>query len=511
MFKVNLIIVLISAFVVSLYAQGSYKVVFEGPEHGVFSRIVATSQDEFIAIKFDYPFRTPKVITSEIYSFNNYSPYDTIRWELNLSRNDTAISARDIYCEPDGGFLISGIGVHYTYTDTLIIHNRFNWMMRLDAMKNVIWERFYPLPEEIRKTSVLSHMNFLALISGNYLLGETIQSDSIASIIHLYLIEINSQGEMVKSKVFYQSPGGWLMSLSYDFNTSSILLHKVGGELFDCANGIGAFILDTANYDTIGRVCYREIWKSYGFTEPYDAMLNQEGDLIVAGSYSHWNFSSNTMERFLGVERLDTLYQITHEIMLTDPDTMTYAAWANCLDINAQGEICVAGSFDNALGFFTDYYDLIYLAKLDPELNLISERYIGRDAEYTVDCMAATSDGGIAVGGYQYDYLVNEENEGDPFVIKTDAGLWLDTPQINEKNVHRALVYPNPGSHEINVRTTIKQAVFRLYNVSGNLIQEQPLYQLITTINTTSLPQGAYWWTLTQQEQISDRGKWIKY
>ena len=509
MIRINLIILLLIAFIASLQAQGSYKVIFEGPEHGVISRIAAASQDEFIAIKFDYPYRTPKVITSEIYSFNNNNPSDTIHWAISLSRNDTAISARDIYCEPDGGYLISGIGVHYTYTDTLIIHNRFNWMMRLDAMKNVIWEKFYPLPLELQNTRTLSHFNFLALSSGHYLLAETTQNDSLYWVYNILLMEVNMQGDFVKSKIFDQTIAGYMMSLCYNYDSSAILLHKVGWETYDCANGIGAFILDTANYDTIGRVCYSQ--NGTGFDEPYDAMLNSEGDLIVAGSYSHWNTSSNDYDRYLGVNRLDTLYQVTNEIMLTNPDTMTYAAWANCLDINAQGEVCVVGSFDNALGFFTDYYDLIYLAKLDPELNLISERYIGRDAEYIVNCMAATSDGGIAVGGYQYDYLVNEENEGDPYIIKTDAGLWLDSPQINEENIHRALIYPNPGNRELSIRTTIKQAFFSLFDVNGKLMLEEPINELTTTINTSALPEGVYIWAVTQQGQVSDRGKWIKY
>ncbi|MFA5418286.1 MAG: T9SS type A sorting domain-containing protein, partial [Bacteroidales bacterium] len=116
-----------------------------------------------------------------------------------------------------------------------------------------------------------------------------------------------------------------------------------------------------------------------------------------------------------------------------------------------------------------------------------------------------------AVGGYQYDYLVNEENEGDPYIIKTDAGLWLDTPQINEENVHRALVYPNPGNSEFSVRTTIKKAVFNLFDVNGRLLLEEPITELTTTINTSALPDGVYIWSVTQQGLVSDRGKWIKY
>lgn len=489
-------------------AQGSYKVVFEGTDHTLISSVDATPHDEFIAIKFNYPFvNSSKVIYSDIYSFSNFSPDDSVHWDLYFNRNDSALTARSVYFEPDGGYLLSGIGVNYSFSEELTIHSRFNWMMRLDDAKNVMWEKMFPLPEEIRKTSTLSHFNFLTLKSGNYLFAETTQNDSLPWIVNILLKEIGREGDVLQYKVFDQSIGGEVMSLCYNHDSSAVMLHKMGWDLYDCKNGTGAFLLDTVHYDTIGSVCYDELNESFG--SAFEAMVNSDGNLFVAGRYDlSW---PEPRKEYLGIKRYDTSYQLTHEAFLTDPDTLVYGAWSDCLDINDQGEICVAGSFDNALGFFTDYYDLVYIAKLDPDLNLISERYIGRDAEYNPFSIAATSDGGIAVGGYQYDYLVNEDYEGDAFIIKTDGGLWLDTPQVSEENVHRALVFPNPGSENLNLRTSIKQAIFSLYNLQGKVLLQQNINQLITTVFTGSLPSGAYWWTLTKNGQLSDKGKWVKF
>ena len=508
MIRTSLINAVLLLFVVSLHAQGSYKMVLEGPQNGHFSVVSANSADEFVASKSVYPFQTLKVIKSEIYSFSNSSAFDTLRWDIELSRADTALFVSTINCFPENGeYLFLGTGTHYTNIDTLIIVSKFNWMMRLDATKNKIWEAYYPIPEGISQTSDFYGVCVLPLTSGNYLLGRTIRVN--AAVLHLQLIEINPQGEVVKTKLFDDSQLGIIMSLTYNMQGSSVLLHLVGGQqLNNCQSETGAYILDTANYDITGSICYRE--NATGFNQPYNAMISPDGELIVAGSYSSYNSSSNSINRYLGVARYDTNYQITNQILLTAPDTMTYAAWENCIDINEQGEICVAASFDNALGFYTGYYDLVYLAKLDSELNLMHERYIGRDAEYAPFYVAATGDGGIAVGGSQYDYLVNQYGEEDPFIIKTDAGLWLDTPQIHEENIHRALVYPNPGTCELNIRTTIKQAVFRLYDTKGQLIMEYPINQLSTTIPVGNLSKGVYWWTIVQRENVSDKGKWIK-
>lgn len=489
------------------YTQGSYKTVFEGQEHALFENIIATDEDDFIAIRLNYPFNTYRVISSDIYTFSNNNAEDTLRWNLDLFRTDTALSASSVLKLKDDRYIVCGAGVHFTDADTLIVNSRFNWLMSLDNMKNVIWERFYPLPEGIRKSSLIAHINLMELRSGSYLFAETVFNDSIPWIYNILLREIDSDGYLKKTVIFAKENSSNVMSLCYNNDSSAILLSASSGEVYDCINGIGAFILDTVNYDTIGRVCFKEMEE--GFDQPYKAMLNSSGKLVVAGTYR--NILPSPNESFLGIKILDTSYQVIHSNFLTAPDTTTYAAWSDCLDINAQGEICVAGSFDNALGFFTPYYDLVYLAKLDSELNLLSERYIGRDAEYSVFGMAATSDGGIAVGGYQYDYLVNEENEGDPFIIKTNAGLWLDIPQPTDFDIYRALVYPNPGSREINVRTTIKHVVFELYNLSGILVLESPLNQINTSINSTTIESGAYLWVIQKQGSIVERGKWMKY
>lgn len=507
MIRNSLIIATLFLFVVSMHAQGSYKLLFDGPDYEEFSVVVTSATDSFIASKTLRLSLNPVVSASEIYSFSNSTPDDTVRWELNLLRADTALNVIDIHCFPDDGYLIIGLGTHYTNIDTLILRSKFNWMMRLDATKNLIWEGFYPIPEEINQTSGFTGVNMLSLISGNYLLGRTIVVNP--AVIHLQLIEINPEGDVVKSKLFDDSQLGIIMSLTYDMQGSSILLHLVAGQqLSNCQSGTGAYILDTTNYNIIGSVCYDE--NGTGFNQPYNAMISPEGELIVAGSYSSFNSSNNSINRFLGVTRYDTSYQITNQILLTAPDTMTYAAWGDCIDINEQGEICVAASFDNALGWHTGYYDLVYLAKLDSELNLMHERYIGRDAEYNPIQVAATGDGGIVVVGSQYDYLVNQPEENDAFIIKTDAGLWVDTPKLLEEDIHRALVYPNPGKSELNIRTTVKQAVFRLYDFNGHVILECPINQLTTTMPVGYLSNGVYWWTITQHENISDRGKWIK-
>jgi len=492
-----------------LAAQNSYKVIFDGVENTFIGGIDLSVANEFVTIKMVYPLNTNNILSSEVYTFNNNNPLDTTRWNLDLIRQDSVFQVVHIREGVNGGIIIVGRGTTYCDTAGINILERFNWLMCLDGEKNLVWEKCYSLPEEIPRMCSISYCELLLPPSGNIIIAETIHSDSIPGLmLNMLILEISPEGSLTKTKVFDQSHSGNVRSILYSADSSTILLLTARSWINYCQNGSTeeVIVLDPVNYNVISGFCLHG--NGFGFMEPFYGMLDDEGNLIVAGTYT--NSVGNATEHYLGIEKYDTDYQFMDKILLTNPDTMTYAAWGKSLDINEQGEICVAGSFDNALGIFTGYNDLVYIAKLDPFLNLISERYIGRDAEYSVYCMSATTDGGIVVGGYQYDYLVNQDYEGDAFVLKTDAGLWVDTPELLEEDIHRALVYPNPGKSELSIRTTVKQTVFRLYDISGHVILECPINQLTTTLPVGYLSNGVYWWTITQHENISDRGKWIK-
>ena len=494
-------------FIIASYSQSNYKLVFEGEEHTTANRVLASTEDGFIVNvikRISFPNHFERIILGDLYTFDNVNPYDSTHWEIQLSRPDTLLSVYGLYKK--NGYVLLGSGTHYTYNDTtMIVKNRFNWIAQLDNERNKIWEKFLPYPEELRKTSLTSYTETKHLRSGNYLVAQTVQNDS-TWVNNILLLEINPTGNIVKTKVFDQSISGNIQALNYNHDSSSILLHKIGWELYDCQIGSGAFILDTLNYDIIGGACVFE--NGQGFDSPYEAKLLPNGDLIVAGTYV--NYIPSPRETFLGVRRFNTNYEYTHEILLTAPDTITYAAWGDCLDFITPDEIFVAATFDGALGQYNIYPDWIYLAKLDSELNLIEERYIGGDADYEPFSIAATMDGGMAIVGNQYDYLVNEENETDAFVIKTDGGLWLNVPVNKETNIHQAIVYPNPGCNTVYVRTSLKKSVIRFYNTKGQIVLNKPLNQLITALSTFDLHSGVYTWTITKANQVFDSGKWVK-
>ena len=69
-------------------------------------------------------------------------------------------------------------------------------------------------------------------------------------------------------------------------------------------------------------------------------------------------------------------------------------------------------------------------------------------------------------------------------------------------------IYPNPTTEKVTMEITgwetLQTSVFKLYSLSGQLLQEQPVHSLTTTISLTGLPAGAYILKVQINEQIED-------
>jgi len=84
----------------------------------------------------------------------------------------------------------------------------------------------------------------------------------------------------------------------------------------------------------------------------------------------------------------------------------------------------------------------------------------------------------------------------------------LNAESVSEK---RTVVYPNPGTTQLNVASQEDQAVFELIAITGHVVARQPIGSGINTLNTESLESGIYLYrVVNQQNLILDGGKWIK-
>jgi len=502
----------LALFVISIqvYAQDTYKVLFASEMNDVISGLSKGHNDEYniIATKnyWEGIYDTSSIVRKDIYSFHN-NLADSVRWPVSFNRNDTTLFPSSILYDTSSYLVAGGAVVREVGEDT--IFTRYQYIASFGLNKQILWEHLYPRPQELLAYGSPNSQRILQLTSGNYLTVSRVTI--LGGSIEKWLIQsYTPDGDTLQTRVFDDYLAGYIESLTYNYDSSEILVHATVGHIPGCNHllnaGRGAVILDTITYDTLGGICYEP---NFHIQHPYEAMFNPEGSLIIAGETMIYNSDEQKMDEYFGVYVLDTNYNVTNSTLLTDKDRKFKAASFKCMDITANGDIFLAGILDRNPVFFPQTYNYIYLAKLDSDLNILTERIFGGDAYYYARNILTTTDGGIILSGKQYDYMVNDWGDHDAFVIKTNADLMVSTNEMNSIPVHSALVYPNPGNGKLNIRTTEKGSVFVLNDLSGKQVKQIRIDNLTTEMDCTSLPGGVYIWKLYRNKHEIDHGKWI--
>lgn len=497
-----------------IFSQSSYSLLFNSSEFDEVIRFVyddKPNNEQIVLLNYECEgFDSVCITRQKIYSISNYG--DTMQWPFADRRNDTTFLVNRIIRDINGDYFMTGLG--YSENNGPL-RKVFDYYTKWNSNHEIIWEKFHIRPPDFNPFMASENIKILELINGNYLVGMTVTTVDSIMDIRYYFVEVSPlDGIVIKEKVLDFGGYSYLQSLTYNLDSTKIMLHSGSAYMKECnRNTEGTIFLDPVTYDTLGTYCYNrdddDPLKYWCVVLPYNAKICRDGTLIVAGTGRCINTTNKFVEHYLFAYKYDASFNLLNRKFLTNQDTIIDASWLEGLDINDNNEILLVGNHDRQIGPWSSHYSYIYLAKLDQNLALVSERYLGGDAYYTAYSMSATSDGGILVAGTRFDYMVNDF-ERDAFVMKTDAGLWVDTPGLLEEDIHRALVYPNPGKSELSIRTTVKQAVFRLFDISNRLLLEQPVDELITTVNTRSFQAGTYTWTITKAGQVCDRGIWIK-
>jgi len=167
-------------------------------------------------------------------------------------------------------------------------------------------------------------------------------------------------------------------------------------------------------------------------------------------------------------------------------------------------------NFDYANPFWSGNDSWYHLIKINPDITPIWEYWYGGDAYYFMYSILATNDGGCVMVGNRYDDQT-QYMERDIYIAKVNSdGLIVWTQEIPTDS-QITLVYPNPGTSQLNIKTKKKDQLFELININGQVVIKQFLYENRSTINTESLNPGMYFYRLIDEKNKSvETGKWIK-
>jgi hypothetical protein len=235
--------------------------------------------------------------------------------------------------------------------------------------------------------------------------------------------------------------------------------------------------------------------------------------LICVSEIVHSNYPAPGVKRGITSIILNPEDTIISQTDIEVNDTLTFPACRDIISVNGDNSAYIGGikNFDvnGGGGYWSTYKSWFSLTRLDKDLNIIWTKYYGGDAYYVLWTVKATSDGGCLLLGTRYDYLTQNE-ERDIFIIKVDENGNVtsvkDNPGIMAKE---AILYPNPGANTLHIQTALKDATLEMYDANGRLVVQQNINET-TSVNTSALNQGMYFYRIMQNGEVKDSGKWVK-
>lgn len=389
-------------------------------------------------------------------------------------------------------YLVTGTGYHKDSSASLW----FSYFMKIDENFDIIWEKTYQLHNVNEYACFPNYPQLLKEKENTFL-----HACFLEPHWKMYLFRLSTEGDSLAYRMYENDSSGQLYDLTYNYDSSAYWLHTHFAHY--SASGPESQCI-TVNYNLEQtKVMYYPRWFANGIS----AKLLPDRNL-VAGSII-WEAAITQYDHYLGAYKLDSVFNVLAECKFTNPDTTTQGGYTT-MDFYYPSCIYVCGDQPMSMGTWVPAPTWIAIAKMNQDLELEFEKYIGGDSHYNFSTVTAASDSGILISATRYDWNT-QDYERDVIILKLDMnGCITGIQNQNSFKVSTAIVYPNPGSEEINIRTALKNTIFEMYDMNGKLIITKNLNQNITKINSISLKPGTYTWMVYNKTEVYDTGKWIK-
>lgn len=135
----------------------------------------------------------------------------------------------------------------------------------------------------------------------------------------------------------------------------------------------------------------------------------------------------------------------------------------------------------------------ILLSKLDTNLHVEKIRFIGDDYFYMNYVAVNTADGGVALAGTWYDYILGE-HKTNVFLLKTDAALSIGIEDQLKAGSFLS-IYPNPVADRLNISLpeNCTGGLVLVFDINGAIVQSENIDLSSGEINVSALASGTYY------------------
>lgn len=453
--------------------------------------MILDSQNDFVGIiwKSDTNRFTPK---SYLYKISPEGDTNSIV----IQKPDTVLVLHEIInadANPPS-YLVHGIGFNADSNGSLW----FSYFAKIDVSLNVVWERIYKL-HNINEYSCIPDVPVLLRLSG----GGFLHACSLLPHNLMYLFQMEENGDSVAYRQYVNDSSGTTCDLTYNHDSSAYLLHTHFAHYDPSGPESQCIEIDFQLNQT--KVNYYPRW----FGNYMTSKLLPVGNILSSGKYFYY-YPGGTTEKYLATYKLDSNFSVLNECYFTDPDTVVQGGHI-MMDYFEPSCIYVGGVHNFQIGIWVPGPSWIAIARMNENLEIESEKYIGGDVTYNFKTLTATPDSGVLITATWYDYE-SQSYERDAIILKLqyEDFISVGNNENHKIDIKSAIVYPNPGRDMMYIRTTLFNTTLKLFNQSGQEVLAKNICQNISAIDVSYLPTGTYYWQLFDDRNFIEQGKWIK-
>jgi hypothetical protein len=397
-------------------SQSTFQKTFGGTENDYAYAVEQTSDNGFILAGYTESFGEG---SRDIYLVRTDSQGDML-WSKTIGESAMDY-AWTVAQTDDGGFIV---GVH---TNSFGAGGHDINLIRTDAQGDIIWSKVYG------GTSADGAYSLQTTFDGGFVVAA--HTSSFGAGQHdIYLLRIDSDGEVLWTKTYGNSGGDFLRAIDFTPDLGFIMVAETNS--FG-AGGTDIFVVRTdAQGDTLWTRTYGGAGDDFGYSI---RMTNDQAYIIAGRTRSFGQFELNAL-----LMKIDDHGEVLWAKTYGGEDE----DFANSVEPTADGGYIIAGGTRSfATGGICDLLcNDVYLIKTDENGDTLWTKAFGSLNEELGWTVRETSDGGYAVVGISTGFGAGGE---DFYFIKTNAD---GNTGCNEKNTQTIVGTPNL---EVNWTATI--------------------------------------------------------
>jgi hypothetical protein len=418
--------------------------------------------------------------------------------------NDTNSIFHQIIILPGNEYLLFGsIGKQ----DSIVSQNqrKYLWVVKLNENLETVWEKRYETGGDYWNPAYRIWLCDNNLI---YAAGDCDWYMGGYHRVNFFMAKFNIDGDTLMTRYPFindpmQYPLGTIDGgcMARHYNQEGMM---VVGDGFIAGEDNGIIEIDSAlNYT------FTPFYSGNFIMTEVSHIKHLSSTTYILSSGGHVIFQPQTDQN---VARLNQNHHFVDNIVYGRIDTIDSPASFKSLDYTDVQNIFVVGR-DNCFPY-SNINTQVSIALVDSSLNMKGLKYYSGNMNYMCTVVTATNDGGCIISGSAYDWQNNPPEDVNVWIKKvfpediiTDAE---ETPDPSDSDI---IVYPNPGSDQITIKTFRKNLVFKLKTIDGKYILEEDVKDIpFQKLNTYNLAVGSYNYQVWDKfkKTIIDSGVWIK-